>query len=112
MKGSQRVDIDGGADDEPADGRDPMVGPPGLPAVPVLCGVLGGVVGFGAEPTGDLVPLDPGFGEVFDVLFDGGGYESLIAPATGRPAPGDDPEAGGSAIAEDCDSAAPPGATS
>ncbi|MFL6114606.1 MAG: hypothetical protein ACJ786_25115 [Catenulispora sp.] len=33
----------------------------------------------------------------------------MIAPATGRPAPGDDPEAGGSAIAEDCDSGAPPG---
>ncbi|MFL6114605.1 MAG: hypothetical protein ACJ786_25110 [Catenulispora sp.] len=35
------------------------------------CDVLGGgVVGFGAEPVGGLVLLDPGFGELFDAFFE------------------------------------------
>lgn len=88
------------------------MGPPGLVTVPtVLCEALGGVVGLGAEPDcGLALPelLEAAFAELFD--FAGG--ESLIDPATGRPEPcGDDPEAGGSTIAEDCDSAAPPGVT-
>jgi len=100
------VDIDGGAEEEPPPpGRDPMVGPVGLGLAVVCDGVLGGVVGLGAE----RLLLDAGFSELFDAE---AGRESLIDPAS-RSEPGaEDPAAGGSATSvtdEDWESGAPLG---
>ncbi|NUR59682.1 MAG: hypothetical protein HOV87_13585 [Catenulispora sp.] len=106
--GGYRVDIDGGADDDPP-GREPIVGPPGVLLGALLCcGVDGGVVGLGAEVGCGLPLLDVGAGLAGDFVV--GAVEaaaSLIDPAC-RPDPcADEPDSGGTA--EDWESGDPPG---
>lgn len=108
---SYRVDIDGGADDDPP-GRDPIVGPPGsLLAVVPGCVLGGGAVGFGAEVGCGLLPVVPGFVVDFDA---DGACESLMDPPS-RPDPCEasdaagTPGSSGAATDEDCDSGDPLG---